>query len=460
MKNTNSSKKEKEQLLTRVLRVKTSLYTLFFYPVKDKLEIRKVDNALFIKYYADLINAVWRELNGPETQYSRLYFKEENKPDSVDFLNSLIKKFNDLKLVELLSASLNNIVLIDDLLNSRSKSSLLFFKGHSYCLLKDGISVIKNYISLLDKDASKCNKQLRRVVHEFEFFFDTAYADGLKSDNVIDFLQKKASQTDLLNYNRVFKFSDNQLLPVSIAPVRNVKDFYGYPEAKNLFRNYFQSFADGLQNLPLLLSSLPGLGKTHFTISNALAFEKLKLVILPPDELEKTLENLINQLSLKKGSKFVLFFDDVDTRKINWYYFRTLIGGTYTLPENISIVIASNFDFPANISSRGRGFSFPVFDAVQCQKMVEDFLISMGMKHPSSNLISVIAADYVEEFGQKKFEELSPRTLVRYLSDYYKNTAKRIKMLQLSREEMVAKPDAQCFYETNKAIIERLKKDV
>jgi predicted AAA+ superfamily ATPase len=463
MKNTTASKKIKEELLTRVLGVKTSLYTLFFYPAGDKLEIREVDNALFIKYYADLINAVYRELNDSEKAYSRLYFKEDNNPDSVDHLNNLIKKYGDAKLTDILITSLNNMILTDDLLNSDNKPAVKFFQAHCFRLLTEGITTVKDYIDFLDKTgSSKSDEHLKRMEpEEFSSFFNTSVSEeGLTPEKVIDFITEKASETDLLNYHRVFKFADNQLIPVNIAPVRKVEDFYGYPEAKNLFRQYFKNFAEGLQNLPLLLSSLPGLGKTHFTIAHALEHKNLKLVILSPEELEKPLQNLITCLSLKNKSRFVLFFDDVDTRKIDWYYFRTLIGGTYTLPENITIVIASNFEFPANISSRGRGFTFPVFDEIQCQKMVEDFLKRMGMKHPPSNLISVIAADYVEEFGQKKFEELSPRTLVRYLSDYYKDTKKRIKMLQLSREERVPKPDAQCFYETNKAIQARLKESI
>ena len=84
----------------------------------------------------------------------------------------------------------------------------------------------------------------------------------------------------------------------------------------------------------------------------------------------------------------------------------------------------------------------------------------MGMRHPPVSLISVIAADYVEDFGQKKFEELSPRTMVRYLDRYDTDAAKRKKMLDLSREELIAKPDAQSFYEANKKITERLQNSI
>ena len=168
------------------------------------------------------------------------------------------------------------------------------------------------------------------------------------------------------------------------------------------------------------------------------------------------MEKIIRDLSQRKNRKFVLFFDDIDTRKVNWYYFRTFIGGSYMLPSNICIVIASNLDFPANISSRGRGFNFPIFDEIECQQMVTDFLMQMGMSAPPPELASVIAADYVEQFAQHAFEELSPRTLVRYLERYNQDMHKRKKMLELSRGEMYTKPDAQIFFDTNQKLKEKL----
>ena len=91
-----------------------------------------------------------------------------------------------------------------------------------------------------------------------------------------------------------------------------------------------------------------------------------------------------------------------------------------------------------SILSRGRRVSFPVFDELRCSEMIEDFLISYGLKSAPRNLVSLIGADYCEEFGQKKFTELSPRTLMRYLAYYEGNQNKRI-----------TKPDAELFYEFN-----------
>ena len=216
-----------------------------------------------------------------------------------------------------------------------------------------------------------------------------------------------------------------------------------------MFQDHFEAFSAGRSNLPLLISSLPGLGKTQMTISYTLHYPNLILILPSPSDISEGLEALIRSLARYPDRRFMLFFDDIDASATDWFFFRANIGGTFSLPPNNSITIASNQRFPANISSRGRGFVYPIFDEIRCMEMVSDFLISLGMKDPPDALAAVIASDYVEEFGQKMFEELSPRTLVRYLRIYRDSPAKRKKMLDRSRDEIIVEPDAQVFYEEN-----------
>ena len=61
----------------------------------------------------------------------------------------------------------------------------------------------------------------------------------------------------------------------------------------------------------------------------------------------------------------------------------------------------------------------------------------------------MIAADYTEDFGQKKFTELSPRSLIRYLSMYEQDRIKRKTIMELSFGELITRPDAELFYEFN-----------
>lgn len=59
-------------------------------------------------------------------------------------------------------------------------------------------------------------------------------------------------------------------------------------------------------------------------------------------------------------------------------------------------------------------------------------------------------------FGQKEFDELSPRTLARYLELYLDDSAKRRRMLELSRGEVITRPDSQVFYEMNMKLLRAL----
>ena len=81
--------------------------------------------------------------------------------------------------------------------------------------------------------------------------------------------------------------------------------------------------------------------------------------------------------------------------------------------------------------------------------MIEDFLLDFGLKNPPTNLVNLIGADYTEEFGQKKFTELSPRTLMRYLNIYCRDQRKRRTMVEMAMGPLVTKPVGELFYEFN-----------
>ena len=248
---------------------------------------------------------------------------------------------------------------------------------------------------------------------------------------------------------RVFVFRDGKFFPVRPDSVKPVAKFFGFPGVRAAFADQFALFASGKSNLPLLINSLPGYGKTSMTVSYAMAEKDLVTILAEPEALEKNWTELTGELALRRDHRFVIFFDDIDPRKIDWYSFRTNVGGAFLPPENVMPVITANYEFPASILSRGRKITYPVFDELRCTEIVEDFLKSFGMRHPPANLVSLIAADYTEEFGQKRFTELSPRTLMRYLKIYEVDPVKRRTMVELASGEMVQKPDAELFYEFN-----------
>lgn len=254
---------------------------------------------------------------------------------------------------------------------------------------------------------------------------------------------------DRFGVSRTFRYAEGVFTPVELNELRPAEQFFGYTAIRRSFKEHFARFAAGYPSEPLLISSLPGLGKTQMTMAFTLAQPNLTLILAGPDTLAHDLETLLEALRWQTQHRFVVFFDDIDPRTLDWYLFRTNVGGSLALPENVMVVLAANYDFPASILSRGRGVSFPIFDEIRCEEMVEDFLHYKGIQRPSPELVSVIAADYTEDFGQKKFPELSPRTLMRYLGWYETDPKKRKRLLDQSKLEMILRPDAQLFYEFN-----------
>ncbi len=257
-----------------------------------------------------------------------------------------------------------------------------------------------------------------------------------------------AALRDPFQASRSFRFVDGKFYPAK-PEMRSPDKFYGFHGVRSNFREHLGQFAAGRGNVPLLVSSLPGLGKTQFSMAYSLEYPEITLILAEPEALSGQMDELIDLLKRRKHRRFAVFFDDVEPAKIDWYGFRTNVGGSAILPENMMFILASNYPFPVNILSRGREITFPVFDESRCVEMIEDFLADFGLKNVNADLAAVIASSYVEEFGQKKFTELSPRTLIRYLENYRRDAALRKRILTLSQQEMIIKPDAQIFYEFN-----------
>ncbi|MGE4563260.1 MAG: DUF815 domain-containing protein [Victivallaceae bacterium] len=255
---------------------------------------------------------------------------------------------------------------------------------------------------------------------------------------------------------RAYRWLNARFEPARLESIRAVDRFYGFAGVRRIFREHYKAFAGGKPAVPLLISSLPGHGKTQLTIAYALSHPELTLILAPGDTLETNFETLIDLLRLRPDRRFVIFFDDLDPAKIDWYTFRTHVGGSFSPPDHVLLALASNFEFPANILSRGRSVLFPTFDDVRCQEMVEDFLAVNGFRHPNRNLISLIAATYTEEFGQKRYTELSPRTLIRHLAVYENDRRRRRDIVELACGPMVTKPDPELFYEFNIRLMRKL----
>ena len=383
----------------------------------------------------------------------------EKENDSITALNRLSENIRtagpfvrlfDRELTDALAGWIPPQTPLHELSEPADGSDAAFYFAHARRLARIMTNLIPDYLAFLRQSAPEKKETLTRLRPsaallrtEGSLFLRLApAAAGLE-------IRRSAQRLAPFGEGRVFRHCGGSFRPVTLDSIRGIHEFFGYHEARQVFLDHFGAFSEGKSNLPFLISSLPGLGKTQMTIAHTLHFENLTLILPSPEDISSGLEQLIRTLSAVPDRKFVVFFDDIDTQTTDWFHFRRHIGGTFSLPGSISIAIASNQRFPANISSRGRGFEFPIFDEVRCQEMIADFLVFHGMKDPPPELTAVIASDYVEEFGQKMFEELSPRTLVRYLHVYEIDAEKRRRMLELSRGELITEPDAQVFYDEN-----------
>ncbi|UDQ97476.1 DUF815 domain-containing protein [Lentisphaerota bacterium WC36G] len=256
-------------------------------------------------------------------------------------------------------------------------------------------------------------------------------------------------EQDQFAVSATFSYFDGDFTAVNLTDIRDIKDFYGYNETRRQFAEYFCNFQQGIDNSPLLISSFPGLGKTQLTIASTMQYNNMKLILADVKVLEEQLIKLINILKCYPNRKFLIFFDDVEPEKIDWYYFRTHVGGYHWLPKNIAMVIASNYKFPINIQSRGRYIKFPEFDSFIAKEMVTDNLKALKMRNPSEDLVNVITADYLDNFGQQVFQELSPRSLVRYLQKFNNDIKMRAKMLEFANNKIVPIPDEELFHKFN-----------
>ncbi|MCP3966497.1 MAG: DUF815 domain-containing protein [Lentisphaerae bacterium] len=449
----------RETLIERINAALSSLNVLFTEineGTKTYLDIFRLD---FIKSYTSCLQVSQNELKnfGLESDCrNRLYTVVDDSADSIDWINNLLIECNGKSLQKTIEDSVFDVLIATQSIKTTGNDGLNFesdgcFKlQHAERLCHDA-KVLNDYLKFLEESADVTG--LVRVMPGVEKLFSgkahIKLEDGVITEASIKTLTARAATSDPFRSGQVFRYSNEKFIPAKLDNIRSADKFYGYEGPRKIFKDHLEDFAQGRSNVPLLVSGLPGLGKTHYAIAYTFAHENLTLILPEPEDIEKPLERLLSRLAVRHDHRFVIFFDDISPDKTNWYYFRTNIGGSLSLPDNVCIVAASNYNFPPNIISRGRLVKFPMFDEKRCMDMVEDFLIEMGMRHCPQSLVFVVAEDYCEQYGQHKFEELSPRTLIRYLDDFKKNLKKRRRMLEMSRAQLIPKPDPQLFYEFN-----------
>jgi len=455
----------KDTIYKNINIIKASFSVILQVPNNNKRAFVDVENKNGISTVYSIISAVQKELvviEKSSDSINPLIEITSTEPDSIDYLNVLMNYDKITPISEIMENGILTFLTKQNRFNKTKelKQDDIFIIKHSDILVSLLPQTISLYITLLKKNCENSTGLLRLHPNIENLLVVSSvfklHDDILLNNQMMKNLSEKSKKLDIFLSNKSFRYIDDDFYYAELNNIRDISDFFGYKQVRKDFKMHFEMFLNKKSNLPLLITSLPGLGKTHLTISNILSLNELILILPEPCELEKGLEKLIQKLHNYKNHNFVIFFDDIDTRDIDWYYFRTNVGGSFVLPPNVNIIIASNYKYPPNILSRGRGVTFPIFDEIICQEMIADFLIASGMKTTQQNLISVIASDYVEEFAQKFFEELSPRTLVRYLKQYKNNYDKRTKMLNASKEELITRPDSQIFFDLNIKLLKSL----
>lgn len=380
-------------------------------------------------------------------------FADDGAPDAVDELNMLARESGGASLSEQLYAALFAALSAAGVIPGRIGEHLS--EDEAY-LLRQALAVAL-FPAALEGELTR-----RHPPH-----LTPAAARYLAADGGLDEADPEAPRKlaariaafDCFGGGRAFRFVDGKFIAADLEKVRPVGKFYGFPSVRRIFREQFAAFAAGQGRVPLLISSLPGHGKTQLTIAHALQHENLTLILAAAEVLESSFEKLIAELRTRPDRRFVVFFDDVDPRRLDWYSFRTNVGGSFSLPDHIMLALSSNYHFPPEILSRGLSVLFPTFDDIRCQEMIGDFLAEYGFRRGNANLVSLIAAGFTEEFGQKRFSELSPRTLMRHLAVYEQSQQKRRDAVEISCGQMITRPDPQLFYEFNISLMRSLYGD-
>lgn len=438
------------ELIARVTDAKTSLEVIFTGISGGKRHFLDIFRRDFIELYASVLQAVLRDLRTLEQDAAtaeRLYRTVSPDADSIDFINELCRRCDGAAFAGLLENSIADAFNAGGLI-SRIRASRELNSGDAFAVthaerLCADYNLVSAYVEHLRRTAGR-NPSLPRLNPAIDSVM--AAKPALNDSDSVQYFVRLAEKSDPFAGHRAYRYKDGEFQAVDLNYIRPVEGFFGYLGVRQNFEDHYGGFVRGEHNVPLLVSSLPGLGKTHFSIAYALRHPEITLILPEPEDLEHGLERLLNKLGARKDRRFVVFFDDIEPDKIDWYYFRTHVGGSIALSPNICVAAASNYEFPANISSRGLGVKFPMFDELRCMEMIEEFLRTLGLKKPKETLVMSMAADYVEQFGQHKYEELSPRTLMRYLETYRHDRTKRKFMLEASAGDLVVKPDPQAFY--------------
>lgn len=394
-----------------------------------------------------------------------------DSPDSIDYANHLMGASGRRSFAGVLRQCVWDVIRerlhasgTDD--EAASDSRLLHALEHACRLFEVGLSVPADYLALLhDLNAPTAPNALPRLdptgLGAFEGDANAVRMDakGLTT-KMLGAIREQIKSQDIFAGGRTFRPVHDEILPGQVADARSLDNFYGYKTEQAILDEHFKGFAEGETVQPLLMSGMPGVGKTHLSIAHALSLPGAILINAEQEFIAAPLERLFDRLGGHPYRRFVLLFDDVEPEHINWSTFRNHIDGYLPHTDNVGVVITTNGEFPAQIRSRCRVFEFRPMSPEVCMEFISDYLeVYKWMSQPYPDLVSTVAADYASMFSRNLLNDLTPRSLVRYLEMLEGDKEKIRKLIRESLGEVVRIPTEDPFLESNRQIKERLARE-
>jgi len=471
---TDSTQERLDWLTAATAKAIASFSVLFQEPQGEQRVTRTVVHKELLDAYRALLAAIDRELRQvPEDPASARLYADilDGAPDSIDYLNFLIRQSGRRPFAELLKESVWDVVR--DRLpqggpeeNNGADAQLHHTIGHAARVFELGVRIPQEYFALVGKCADVRDGDAPSRLDptglgslEAEFALLKS-AEGHLDPAMLEKIRALIKAQDDFSGSRTFRAHGSTIRPFSLGEIRTHEDFYGYKIEKRFFETHMTAFAEGKKVQPLLVSGLPGLGKTHMTIASTLSFPDFTLVNAGLEEIERHIEAIMAALGRYHYRKFVLFFDDLDPRKVDWGSFRHQVDGYLPRPRNVLMVIASNTAFPARVLSRCHAMTFRPMACTICREMITDYLRKhRWMSQPYPNLVSTVSADYVNQYTNGPLNELTPRSMVRYFETLEPNRDKIRRLIRDSLEDMTHAPTEDPFVESNNRIIKMMEQE-